>query len=231
MKIPPNIQHVTLVILGSFNPSIFTPAWFGWNKLLPDSTANNADLKVAHPQVTAFETDWLRLEVRPDKFLLNAIQPPFIRLSDLAVRIFRDKLSHTPLKALGINHEVHYCVKSFNERMKLGRQLAPVDVWGEWGKQIQLKEDAGGMTSLTMTQLNPEGRPPGGQINIVVEPSHLVGDGQLGVYVRVNDHYTIKNENSLTATSEITDLLEMNFDASQQHSTKIIDHIMSISKE
>ena len=87
------------------------------------------------------------------------------------------------------------------------------------------------MTSLTMRQVNPDGRPLGGQINVTVEPSSRIGQGRLGVYVRVNDHYTIENVESQMGTSKIVALLEENFDESLLRADKIIDHIMSLTEK
>ena len=86
------------------------------------------------------------------------------------------------------------------------------------------------MTSLTMRQLNPEGRPPDGQINVTVEPSNKVGEGHLGVYVRINDHYVIEDVKSHTTTSEFVKLLEDNFEESLRSADKIIDHLMSLTE-
>ena len=82
-----------------------------------------------------------------------------------------------------------------------------------------------------MRQVNPEGRPPGGQINVTVEPSNRIGQDRPGVYVQVNDHYTIEDVESQMGTSKIVELLEDNFDESLQCADKIIDHIMSLTEE
>ena len=82
-----------------------------------------------------------------------------------------------------------------------------------------------------MRQVNPDGRPLGGQINVTVEPSSRIGQGRLGVYVRVNDHYTIENVESQMGTSKIVALLEENFDESLLRADKIIDHIMSLTEK
>ena len=232
MIIKPEIDVASIVLLGKFNPSIFTPAWFGWNELIPESSANNANLQISHPQITAFDADWFKLEVKTDKFTLSAAQPSFIHLCDLTVRIFRDKLSHTPLTALGINREIHYCVKNFDEIMKLGRKLAPVEPWGDWGKEIENNEIPSGMTHITMTHIKPEGacRTPSCSMNVTVRPSPRITDGRFAVYVVTNDHYAIENENSQTATSEIINLLESNFVRSIKHSDNIINHIMSLTE-
>ena len=229
MRVDPQYSSVTLVMLGNFNPSIFTPSWFGWNELIPENITNNARLKIAHEQLISFNADWVNLEVHPDRFILGTTQSPYVRLCDLTVRLFREKLPHTPLRALGINYDVHYCLWNFDKRMQLGRLLAPIEPWGDWGKEIELSDTPSGMTSLTMTQVNPEGRPPGGKINVTVGPSGEIEEERVGVAIKVNDHYGIENINSQTISSEIIKLLELNFDESLKRSDKIIDHIMSLT--
>ena len=227
MKIDPEIAGVSVVFVGHFNPAIFTPAWFGWrgllSKRLVESTGKNV---AALPQIAAFNAEWLSLEVLQRSFKISTTQSPVVRLRDLAVRIFREHLPHTPLEAMGINREVHFSMGSFTERDRIGRLLAPVEPWGDWGKKLQFDGERGGMTSLTMTQVNPEGRPPGGQVNVTVEPSKQIG--RRGVYVRINDHYTIQSQGSQMATSEIISFLERDFEKSLRRSDQIINHIMSL---
>lgn len=230
MRIEPEITGVSLVMLGHFNPAIFTPAWFGWHGLLSERTAEIADTKIVHPQIAMFNADWLNLHVQPESFLINTTQAPFIRLRDLAIRIFREHLPHIPLKVLGINREVHFPLRSLGEQNRLGRLLAPVEPWGDWGRKLESDEEQGGMTSLTMTQINPEGRPLGGRVNVVVQPSNQIGRGRPGVYVQVNDHYIIENVESQMGTREIVMLLEDNFDESLRCADQIIDHIMSLTR-
>ena len=228
MKIEPEITSVSLVMVGNFNPSILTPAWFAWRGLLPESTIDIADLKVALPQITMFEAEWLNLQVIPERFSVSTTQAPFVRLRDLVVRIFREHLPHTRVGAMGINREVHYLVNSFSVRDQIGRLLAPTKPWGEWGKKLEPDGNHGGMTSLTMAQVQPEGRPSGGHISVTVEPSRRVGEGRTGIYVRVNDHYEVENPEREGATSEIVTLLEDNFDESLWRADQIIDHLMSL---
>ena len=124
MRIEPEISGVNVVLIGDFNPAIFTPAWFALHSLLPKGTADNAELQVAHQQVTKFSTDWLHLQVGLERFLVETSQAPYIRLRDLVVRVFKDHLYHTPLKAFGINRNVHFRVGSLAERDRIGRTLA-----------------------------------------------------------------------------------------------------------
>ena len=96
MRIEPEISSVSVILLGDFNPAIFTPAWFALHGLLPKGAADRADLKVAHPQTTSFTADWLQLNVLVDRFSAETTQAPHIRLCDLVVRVFREHLFHTP---------------------------------------------------------------------------------------------------------------------------------------
>ena len=69
VRIEPEISSVAVILLGDFNPAIFTPAWFALHQLLPKGAADSADLKVAHPQTTSFTADWLQLNVLVESVL------------------------------------------------------------------------------------------------------------------------------------------------------------------
>ena len=227
MRIEPEIGGVSIVLLGAFNPAIFTPAWFALRGLLPKSAAESAKLHVAHQQLTVFSIDWLNLEVRTDRFSVETLQAPITRVLDLTVRIFKEQLYHTPLTALGINRDVHFRVDSQAARDRIGNALAPLEPWGSWRQSLGLDGEYGGMTSLRMSQLRPEGKPQGCQIHIRVEPSNRISTGT-GVYVGVNDHYAIDGMGS-EVRSQLMMFLENDFEKSIRHSDAIIDHIMSLA--
>ena len=229
MRIEPEIDGVDVVLLGDFNPAIFTPAWFALNGLLPESAAASAELQIAHQRITAFNTDWLRLQVASDRFSAGTSQAPHVRLHDLVVRVFKEHLHHTPLSAFGINREVHFQVRSLAARDRMGRTLAPVEPWGAWGRELGSDGLQGGMTSLTMSRIDPEGRPAGGRTNVTVEPSSRIGEGRFGVCVRVNDHHAIDDAAGPGASGRLMELFADNFDASLERSEGIIDHIMSLA--
>ena len=229
MRIEPDISGVNIVILGNFNPVIFTPAWFVLHDLLPKSVTESANLQIVNQWLTIFNTDWLSLQVETERFSASTSQAPHIRVCDLVVRAFKEYLYHTPLKAFGINREIHFQVKNLVERDRIGRTLAPVESWGDWSEELGTDGKNGGMTSLTMTQINPEGRAVGGQINVKVEPSRRVGNGQKGVFVHVNDHY-VTDKTGPGTVEDLMGLLEVNFDTSIRRSEVIINHIMSLAK-
>lgn len=227
MLIVPEISGTSIVLVGRFNPAIFTPAWFELHGLLPEGTAEIADLEVAHAQATAFRAEWLHLNVMADRFSAETVQAPDVRVRDLVLRTFTEHLHHTPIHSVGINRSVHYNVDSLETRDRIGRLLAPIEPWGPWADELGLDGTRGGMTSLTMTRIDPDGRPPGGRINVKVKPSTRVGGGRTGVYVNVNDHYQFDAEQP-QATEAVIQVVEDDFDVSVQRSNALIDHIMSL---
>ena len=229
MRTEPEISEADVIMLGAFNPALLTPAWFVLHGLLPEGAADSAEVEIIHPQVTEFTFDWLRLQVTTERFSAETSQAPHVRVRDLVVRVFKERLPHTPLKAFAINRYVHFRVRSPAERDRIGRTLAPVEPWGCWGRALGPDGDHGGMTSLTMSQLDPPGRAAGGRINVTVEPSKRIGDPRSGVYVCVNDHYPIDEASPTMGRS--TGILEENFEASLERSDDIIDHVMSLAKE
>ena len=86
------------------------------------------------------------------------------------------------------------------------------------------------MTSLTMTQVNITGRTSEGRINVTVQPSNRVGQGETGIYVEVNDHYAVQDRKSRNATNDILDLLENEFEESLLRSERIIDNLMALGE-
>lgn len=223
----PEIAGVNIVLMGHFNPAIFTPAWFGLTGLLPKRAAEKAALGVAHAQRTEFEAEWLDFQVTTSHLLASTSQAPYGRLSDLVVSLFRDTLPHTPLLALGINRYVHFRVRNLAERDRIGRTLAPVDCWGDWSRDLGDDGHRGGMTSLTMSQVAPARRPNTDQINARVERSNVIEDKETGVFVQVNDHYGAEDERS--AGPYLTGILKDGFEASLRHSDSIIGQVMSLA--
>ena len=76
MRIRPEMDTVSVVVVGHFNPAIFTPAWFAWHELLPQRAATSAELNLAHPEITQFQSDWLNLQVTRDRFVAQTTQAP-----------------------------------------------------------------------------------------------------------------------------------------------------------
>ena len=227
MRIPPELSSCNIVLVGDLNPKIFRPDWFVAQELLTKEEGDSADLEILHSELSIFRIAWAKIHVDKKRFIAETEEAPFVRLSDFVTRTFGEFLIHTPISMLGINRRVHFPLKSLEEIDKIGKTLAPQEAWGEWGPKIDGGIDRakhGGLRSLSMEQRNLSDREHG-HIRAKVEPSTIVHNG---IYMEINDHYQIADENNATTSQEIIQLLSANFESSINRSEWIIDQIMAI---
>jgi hypothetical protein len=182
-------QGLSVVLVGSFNPAIFNPDWLAKQGIISEHEASDARIDVIHPEVTQFVVGDFQFDISRERFMLVAVAEPFVRVSDVVAELFREKLAHTPLTALGINYHAHFRVRDWKQQTALGRKLAPIEPWGDWGAALTGDDlrTVGGLVSLTMQQSAPDDR-LAGNIKVTVQPSATIEPGN-GVYVQVNDHY------------------------------------------
>lgn len=228
MRIVPEISSMQIVLLGKFNPAIFTPAWFAHNKLLREGLDESAQVQVIHPQIAAFTADWLSLQVTNDQFRAETQQAPYARLCELVVRTFSECLHHTPLTAFGINRNVHFLVSDPEARTRMEKILVPPEPWSPLQEVLGLDSGHGGMAAVQVSHRRPKGRREGGQINVTVQPSVLVGEGRTGVFVGVNDHFVADQPEG--SAQHLMSVLGAEFNSSRNRSDEIIDHIMSLTE-
>jgi hypothetical protein len=209
----PEIAGVSVVLLGSFNPQIFQPAWFALQQLLPQAISDEAEVNVVHPEIVDFEADWLSVQVRRDRLSLTTVRDPAEQLRDLALGVL-SILRHTPVRVMGINREVHVRMRSEDEWHAVGHRLAPQANWG------LLREP--GMENLTIRALRPDGD-QSGLVRVIVEPSNRI---QPGVYVQVNDQYTWPVEPGETALPQAVKVLEAEWESSLNRAGAIIDAVL-----
>lgn len=229
MRIEPEISSLAIVLVGNLNPRIFTPDWFARNGLFTAKQTEAAEIEVIHAEIAAFKMEWLALRVEQKRFITETTEAPYVRLSDLVVRTFKEFLPHTPIGRLGINCGVHFDVGSFEARERIGEQLAPKEPWGEWGPMIAAGEGEqhGGMLSLVMEQRKVDDRAKG-YIRAKIEPSTKIKEGRTGIFIEINDHYEVENADAVVGAEEIIRILENNIEGSIKRSDWIIDQIMKL---
>lgn len=179
--------------------------------LLSQDLADNANVNVVSPEVTQFQAEWLDLTVTQERLVCGTTQEPYVRVHDLLVRTFKERLPHTPLAGFGLNRQAHCRVSDASTRKRLFERLAPIDPWSSCSTHFGLDDDRSGLQSIKMSQNGPGNRPHGDAINVTVEPSIRIADGA-GVYVAVNDHYTLQPPDSPESCVQLIGLLEESFD-------------------
>lgn len=219
MQTSPQFEGVNIVLLGQFNPAFFQPAWLAAENLVRPQEADSAEVQLIHPEAAVMRLEWLQLHVVRDRFQATTIQSPYFEpLRDLVVGIF-SLLNHTPLAALGINHEFHFRLDSEQQWHDLGDRLAPKHDWG------LLKTP--GMRSLVIEGQRDDGFD--GHVLVKVEPSRRF---EHSIYVEVNDHYELRAPTAKHGGAEkLIEVLTSQWARSMQRSIDLGQKLVAIAAE
>src|SRR3712207_6425899 len=126
---PSDLQGFSVVLVGSFNPRIFQPAWLASNGLVRQAEADAAKVEIIHPEVSAVRYDGFRLQVTGDQYSITTQDERYTETSrDLTASIFQ-LLHHTPVHQMGINVELHFRMKSEDSWHAFGHLVSPKDIW------------------------------------------------------------------------------------------------------
>ncbi len=211
------VEGHNIVIVGSFNPQIFQPAWFANEGLIRKGESETATIDIVHNRITSFSAEFFRLEVTSDRIIFAATQRQFYEpLRDLALGTFRI-LKHTPLFSIGLNMDFHFKMESEEAGHLIGDKLAPKEPW----KGLLEKP---GLSSLSLRGLRPDSNE--GAVIVKVEPSAHV---KFGVLVSINDHYTLLERitgKTISGADGILQILEDSWSESQKRSEMIAKKIV-----
>jgi hypothetical protein len=231
MRIQPETDAASIVLLGAFNPRIFRPEWFKATEIIAGDEADAATIQVIHEALTIFSVDWAQITVEQNRFSIETQNAPLIRIRDLVIKTFSEFLMHTPIHSMGINRIVHFDVGDFSIRDKIGNLLAPHEPWGEWGPRISGGSTDprlhGGMRSLMMTKSNREDAYKG-SINARIEPSARPALLTTGIFMEINDHYLAGQPDEVVGSDAAMAILESQWSASMDRSAMIVDQIMAL---
>lgn len=214
-ELSPEIEGLSVVLVGSFNPKIFHPSWFAAEGLIRKEEAETANLEVTHPSVAIFSLDWLRLEVTQERFAAatsNLQQYAPEPLRDLVQGTF-NLLRHSPARMMGINRHFHFGIESEEKWHAIGDQLAPKKIWEG------VLEGRPGMRSLLIEVKRPDRF--NGYIRVKVEPSTSVKKSKYGVFVEINDHFALDQTVGEHRATELMDILDSVWTESLERSCKI----------
>lgn len=208
------VDNASIVLLGSFNPSIFHPIWFEKQGLLPTVETGDAKIEVVSTDVAIFTLPWLRLEALRDRFVIRTSdESKHGPLRDLALGILR-LLEHIPISQMGLNRDISYTLDSMAAWHAVGHKLAPKELWTK-----HLKEP--GLLSLVMQGKRDDERK--GFLNISIKPEIAIANT---VTVGCNDH--IFADENATAL-DIAKIIESDWDKSMLRAAEISSDLISSS--
>jgi len=219
-EIRPEVQGVSIVALGKFNPAIFQPLWFSGNNLIRKEEADAAEIKIIHRDVTVFSAEWFSLQVTGDKYSVDTEDPTkFQPLRDLALGTFKI-LEHTPIHAFGFNRYQHIRMATEEEWHAFGDHFVPKESW----RPIL---DKPGLRSLIV-----EGRRDGStasQMQVRIEPSRKA---QPGVSIHMNEHYDVPKElDPMGAIALFLEKLQSSWDDFISYWQHVSDHLLAVYKK
>lgn len=187
----PTKQSVSIVLLGSFTPLIYQPLWLAQHELIRQKEADEAEVKIIHPQVAEFHTPWFLLQATTGRLFLQTAEESFTEpLRDLVLAILQ-LTNYTPLKAMGVNLEAHYSMEDEKNWHNAGDRLAPKELWDPLLNKPGLR---------TMTMEGKRQDRFSGAIHVKVEPSTAI---QFGIYVEVNDHFELGEDGKLSKDTSL----------------------------
>lgn len=226
MVISADISGCSIVFLGKFNPAIFHPAWLHSKGIEVDESELSGDVLTSR-DFTQFSLDTRTYSVQADRFHVETLAAPWVKLVDIATMIFGEYLHHTPIFALGINRDVHFRLPNASSRIRLGRKLAPLEPWGSYGEGMDAedRELTGGLQTLTMRRKSKLVDGHIVQTNATIEPSVRIMDNS-AVYIRVNSHHEFSNLPEGHGSEVAIDMLAKHFEPAMEEAETIIDTLM-----
>lgn len=201
----------SIVIIGDFNPKIFQPAWFAAEGLIGKQEAEGAKIDVIHHDASLFSTDWARIEVLRERFMIETTQQLIDKpLRDLVLGTFKI-LHHTPLRVMGINTWMHFRIESKEKWNNAGHSLTPKDLWSE-------VLDKPGMMAIAMRE-SPRRDGIKGYLDVRIEPSGAI---EPGLFLAVNVHSECDHPDEVMGSNDVLSILEETWDDSTKRSEEII---------
>lgn len=197
----PQIEGISIVLLGEFNPPIFQPAWFALHDLIRPEEAESAKIDVIHPEVVSLTIGKIHLQVSRNRYYASTIDPSIYEiLRDMTLGAFR-LLHHTPSDRIGMNWDLHFGLSSEETWHEVGNRIAPKEPW------VGILEKPG-MRTLTIEGVRPDKYR--GFIRMRIEPSTTLHPG---IFININDHYEIESHKPEQGCDAIMNILNSNWDA------------------
>lgn len=204
-------EHM-LILRGDFNPVLFQPLWLAANKLIGETEAQAADVKLIHQSVAQFNLGWVQFRMTPDTLLASTVdESRWENLRDLFVGI-ANLIRYAPTTALGINVVSHFQVKDEVEWHEIGHKLVPKPIWEKVLRQP-------GMRSVLVEGQHSKEFP--GATYIKIEPSLLYPHA---IFIEVNDHHNLTDQTTgqPQSISVASGIIEKTWGASMDQARNIL---------
>ncbi len=203
-------RDCSIVLIGKFNPEMFSPEWFLRHNIIMEEDVNFArSQKEKYPlivsnQITMFVLNNLTIKIETNRFIVSATKEPFVMLKDFVCSTFNN-LGSYEITAYGFNYGAHYKINNIHDYQLIGDNLAPKKYWSKLLEDdISGDDRKGGLVSIKMNRQNENGSK-----SIELQPSAFI---KQGVFIACNDHHICDAENC--DADVIVPKIELEFDNS-----------------
>ncbi len=210
------IETLSLVLAGDFNPVILQPFWLANKNLIRETEAENADVEVIHNDLVKYSlNDWAGIEITKNRCEFKSTKEPYFEiLKDLITSSFR-VLNETPIRALGMNHIFDLKLPNEDAYLKFGHSLSNLNFWEDSIKDPKLLN----IEIIEVDRYDEEI----GQRRVRISPTDQQ-QIKYGVTVNINNHFDLnKPEKKINAV----DQLEKKWKDSFEQSRLILNSIFS----
>jgi hypothetical protein len=210
----PDAKFASIVLVGSFNPSIFHPQWCAAHEIISQTEADDSAKVTCTPQLTSFSLTWADIQVTQRQFVIKSKNPTlFTMLHDFVLKSF-NLLTHTPVAAMGINVEQIFISSNSDAHKAFGDRIAPKAKW-----------DFMKVPGLRDIVMEDQQRPDDyhGYIQARIQ---ALRDRKNGILVSINDHYFIPDYETHMGCESVIDILQKNWKESIDRSDSWINTII-----
>ncbi|SEH12668.1 hypothetical protein SAMN05428974_0533 [Sphingopyxis sp. YR583] len=221
-------RNVSTVLLGRFNPLIFSPDWLAANNVIGPVEAKEASqdgIEIMSPTVTSIKLGSMKLLVEEQRFMLVVGDEPFVRAKDFPATCFA-VLRHTPVHAIGINYNEMLVGNDEASWHRLGDRLAPKEPWGDFVPHDDGAERRGGLRSVVMERRGGGG---GDDRWSYTRVSFEIQDQALHGLINVNNHFRLGDAAHPQSGAEAYHLVNDLWDRVMDHSRALVHQMRDLA--
>lgn len=207
------IESLSIVIVGDFNPVIFQPFWLANKCLIREDEAKNAVIDVIHNEIVKYDLDWVNIQITKNRCEFKTKVPYFDPLKDLIVGIFKI-LNETPIKLFGINHLYDFSLQTPEQYYNFGKELTPLEFWNDNLNDPRLNQ------LEIIENIRKDGQ--NGKRRIIIGPS--TQSIPFGIAIKVNNHFDLVSKDFKI---DFIPVLEKNWSNSFEESKSIIENLLN----
>lgn len=208
------IESLSVVLIGDFNPVIFQPFWLANKCLIREDEAKNAIIDVIHNEIVKYELDWISIQISKNRCEFKTSKAPYFDpLKDLIVGIFKI-LNETPINSFGINHVYDFSLQTPEQYYNFGKKLTPLEFWND-----DLNDPR-----LNQLEIIENERKDGqdGKRRISIETS--TQSISFGIAIKINNHFALASKDF---KNDFIPVLERNWSNSFEESKSIIENLLN----